>query len=136
MKKLILLLFLTLPTLASAQVGVDYHFSNLPFLGINYEIKERVRPEIRIGTDTYFEDISIEGIVTYDILNKTDYEFYAGLGIRSNDFAGLVIPIGLNFYPFTEKKFGFHIELAPIIGDEDILRDSLGIRYKFKTESE
>ena len=131
MRRLITLILLSIPTLNFAQFGVDIHMSNIPFFGLSYEIKERFRPEFRIGTDTYFDDFSVEGIVTYDILNKPDYEFYAGLGIRSNDFAGLVIPIGFNFYPFEEKKFGFLIELAPIIGESDILRGSLGFRYKF-----
>jgi len=133
-KRLILFFFLTTPAIVNGQIGVDFHFSNIPFLGINYEIIDRFRPELRIGTDTYFDNISFEGVVTYDILNKTDYELYAGLGARSNDFAGLVIPMGLNFYPFEEKKFGFQIELAPIIGESDILRGSIGIRYKFLKE--
>ncbi len=90
---------------------------------------------MRIGTDDYFENISMEGIITYDFLNKDDYEFYAGLGIRANAFTGLVIPFGINIYPLATKKFGFHIELAPIIGDSDILRGSWGIRYRFIKET-
>ena len=136
MRRLITFVFLSIPTFTFGQFGVDFHMSNLPFFGLSYEIKDRVRPEIRIATDTYFNDFSIEGVVTYDILNKPDYEIYAGLGIRSNDFAGLVIPVGFNFYPFTEKKFGFLIELAPIIGESDILRGSLGFRYKFVPDNE
>jgi len=73
-------------------------------------------------------------VVTYDIFNKDYYEFYAGLGGRITTFAGVVIPIGLNIYPFAVKNFGFHIELAPIIGDSAILRGSWGIRYKFQGE--
>jgi hypothetical protein len=134
MKRLIFIFYLIIPAMANGQIGVDFHFSNLPFFGINYEIIDRIRPELRIGTDTYFDDMSFEGVVTYDILNKTDYELYAGLGGRTNDFAGLVIPLGLNFYPFEEKQFGFQIELAPIIGESNILRGSLGIRYKFQLE--
>ena len=131
LKRLILFTLLTIPVITNAQIGVDFHLSSMPFIGINYEINEKFRQEFRVGTDTFFQDISIEGIVTYDILNKPDYEFYAGIGGRAGEFVGLVIPVGFNFYPLVEKQFGFHIELAPIIGDFDILRGSLGIRYKF-----
>ena len=101
-------------------------------MGLSYELKDRFRPEIRFGTDNYFEDISFEGILTYDIINNDDYEFYGGLGFRTHDFNGLVIPIGFNFYPLTTKEFGFQIELAPIIGESNILRGSMGIRYRFR----
>ena len=134
MKRFTLLLLLLIPTMTFGQLGVDFHVSNIPFFGVNYEFIERLRPEVRVGTDTFFEDISVEGVVTFDIINKTDYEFYLGLGFRSEDFAGLVLPVGFNFYPLEEKKFGFLIELTPIIGDSDILRGSLGIRYKFTPE--
>ncbi len=49
-------------------------------------------------------------------------------------YTGVVIPVGLNIYPFTNKKFGFHIEAAPVIGEDFILRDSWGIRYRFRKE--
>ena len=132
MKRLILFIVLLTPSFAKSQFAVGYQFSNLPFLGVSYEIKDRFRPEFRVGTDTYLEDISVEGIFAYDFVNKTDYEFYAGLGVRgSNDFAGLVIPVGFNFYPFDEKKFGFQFEVCPILGESDILRGSIGFKYKF-----
>ncbi len=135
MKLLIAIVLLSIPTITFGQFGVDFHLSNIPFFGISYELKDRIRPELRIATDVHFEDLSIEGVVTYDIMNVSDYEFYAGLGGRYGDFSGLVIPIGFNFFPFDEKKFGFLIELAPIIGEESILRGSLGIRYQFKLKT-
>ena len=135
MRRLITIVLLSIPTITFGQFGVDFHLSALPFFGISYELRDRIRPELRLSTDTHFEDFSIEGVVTYDILNKPDYEFYAGLGGRSADFAGLVIPIGFNFYPFEQKKFGFLIELTPLLGDATILRGSLGFRYKFKPDN-
>jgi len=133
-KKLFSLLISLAPLIAFGQFTVDYHQSNLPFAGVSYEFADRFRPEIRVGTDNYFEDLSIEGILTYDILNKDAYEFYVGAGVRAEDVTDLVIPVGVNFYPFPEKKFGFHIELTPIIGESDVLRGSWGIRYRFKGE--
>ncbi|MCW3073090.1 MAG: hypothetical protein JWP69_159 [Flaviaesturariibacter sp.] len=134
MRKIIITLLIALPTISFGQLGISFHQSNLPFIGLNYQIKNKIRPELRVGTDNYFDAISVEGIITYDILKKEDYEFYAGLGVRTNDFTGLVIPIGLNVYPLSTKQFGFHIELSPIVGDDNILRGSWGIRYRFKSK--
>lgn len=132
MKTLFVLAISLAPLFSFAQITVGYNQSNLPFVSVGYEIKERIKPELRIGTDTFFDNIPFEGVFVYDFLNKPDYEFYAGLGVRSQDFTGLVVPIGLSFYPLANSSFGFNIELAPIIGESTILRGSGGIRYKFK----
>lgn len=131
MKFLIILFLFAFPSFAFGQFGINFHQTNLPFVGLNYEIRNRLRPELRIGTDNYFEDTSIEGVITYDIANKDDFELYAGIGGRLNGFGGLVIPIGINVYPLSMKQFGFHIELAPIVGESSVLRGSWGIRYQF-----
>jgi hypothetical protein len=132
MKKLILFAFFGLISTASfAQWTVSYHQSNLPFLGVNTQLGERWLPEFRVGTDQYFSDLSLELDANY-ILKKTErFEFYGGLGGRIGDFSGLVIPLGLNIYPFEQKDFGFHIEGAGLVGDESIFRGSFGIRYRF-----
>lgn len=133
MKDFLFLISMLIGSTAYSQLGVAFHQSNLPFVGLNYEFNGRIRPELRIGIDNYFEDLSVEGIGTYDFIRNSDYEFYGGLGIRVNSNTGaLVIPVGLNVYPFTQKQFGFHIELAPIIEESAILRGSWGIRYRFK----
>lgn len=130
MKPLIIILLL-LPVTVWGQFGVNFHQSNLPFAGLNYEIKDKFRPEIRIGADNFIEDLNLELVLTYDLLEKDEYEVYSGVGFRGSDFRGLTIPIGVNFYPFAVKNFGFHIELTPIIGEASILRGSWGIRYRF-----
>lgn len=131
MKSLLVLVLLSLPTFAFSQIGVNYHQSNLPFVGINYEIKEKFRPELRIAVDQYFEDLDVEGVVTYDFIEKEEFEFYAGVGARVEQLSGVVVPIGLNIFPFERKAFGFHIEVAPLIGESVVLRGSWGIRYQF-----
>jgi hypothetical protein len=134
MKSLIIVVLTFTPCILFGQFTVDYHQSNFPFIGLGYELKDKLRPALRIGTNDFLEDISIEGVITYDVLNKEEYEFYSGIGIRTNNITGLVIPIGLNFYPFLTKNFGFQIEVTPIIGDEEILRGSWGIRYRFSRD--
>lgn len=132
--RFLLLLIIMSSFSAEAQFGISYHQSSIPFVGFNYEIKDRFLPELRIGTDNFMEDLSAELVITYQFINKEDVEFYGGLGGRINTYEGLAIPIGLNVYPFEEKKFGFHIEIAPLIGEDQILRGSWGIRYRFKQD--
>ncbi|WP_225000153.1 hypothetical protein [Cesiribacter sp. SM1] len=119
-----------------AQLSVGYHQSNLPFVSIGYEINERLMPELRIGTDLVINNFSPELVLTYQFINKPDYEFYAGLGYRDNTFRGPILPVGLNLFPFERKNFGFHLEVAPIIVIEgrSVLRGSFGIRYRFAGE--
>lgn len=131
MKSLLAFLFIAFPSIAFSQLGVNFHQSNLPFIGVNYEIKNKWRPELRIGTDNYFEATTLEAVVTYDLAEREEYEIYVGLGGRINQLEGLVVPIGVNVYPLTTKQFGFHVELAPLIGSETVLRGSWGIRYRF-----
>lgn len=135
MKRILMLLSIFSPSILCAQFGVSFHQSNLPFVGLNYEIKNKLRPEIRVGTDNYFDALSIEGILSYDLFKKQEYDFYAGIGVRVNGFSGIVVPLGLHIYPLSTKQFGFHIELAPIIREESLLRGSWGIRYRFNKKS-
>ncbi len=133
MKKFLLAIIALAPSFAFCQLGVSFHQSNLPFVGVNYEFKNKLRTELRISTDVYLEDVTAEGVLTYDFLKRLDYEFYGGIGLRANSETGaLAIPVGVNIYPLPFKQFGFHIELAPIIEESFILRGSWGIRYKFK----
>ena len=134
MRKLLILIFCVVSVnSAFAQFGVSVHQSNLPFIGFNYELADRFVPELRLGMDTNLENMSVEAVATYQFINKQDLEVYVGLGGRANNIAGLVVPLGINFFPFTSKNFGFHIEMAPIVYEgSTIVRGSWGIRYRFK----
>ncbi|KAA0988727.1 hypothetical protein [Dyadobacter aurulentus] len=128
-----ILFFLFSTSITFAQFGVSAHQSNLPFIGFSYELKDRFLPELRAGIDTQLDNMSLEAVVSYQFLNKEDFEVYAGLGGRINTLPGLVVPLGAHFFPFPAKTFGFHIELAPIISEgSPIIRGSWGIRYRFK----
>ncbi len=115
-----------------AQISVGFHQSNLPFFSIGYEGKSRFVPELRIGLDNFFSSTTLEGVVLYQFVRKDDLTAYGGLGARVVAFEGAVVPFGLNVYPFAAKNFGFHLELAPIIGGDALLRGSGGIRYQFR----
>ncbi|EMR02628.1 hypothetical protein [Cesiribacter andamanensis] len=127
-------LLLTASISSFAQLSVGYHQSSLPMLAIGYEIKGRLMPELRLATDIDLEeDFSPELVLSYQVLDKSSYEVYAGLGYRANAFQGPLLPLGLNLYPLERKAFGFHLELAPILVVESglVLRGSWGIRYRF-----
>ena len=70
------------------------------------------------------------------IAKNEEYQFYAGIGGRVMLIPGLVIPVGINIYPFENKRFGFQAELAALISDDtgSVLRGSWGIRYRFKSK--
>lgn len=141
MKNLLMLSFCLLAGNAFAQFGVSYHQSGMPFVGFNYEIADRFMPELRLGTDTRVENMSVEAVATYQFIDKKEFEVYAGLGGRAHRNAGLVAPIGLHVFPFSARNFGFHIEVCPIFTEEraplapggrgPIVRGSWGIRYRF-----
>jgi len=131
MKHVVIILLIVFPSISFSQLGVSFHQSNLPFIGVNYQVTERLRPELRIGVDNFVDITAVEAVVTYDLLKNEDYELYAGLGGRVNNYAGLVVPVGLNIYPLPYKQFGFHIEMAPIAGEDFLLRGSWGIRFRF-----
>tara|TARA_R110001592_G_scaffold36070_8_gene121901 strand:+ start:957 stop:1373 length:417 start_codon:yes stop_codon:yes gene_type:complete len=133
MKKVTLVIvFLVFVSFKSfAQFGVSIHQTNIPFVGFNYELKDKYMGELRFSTDSFFDNISPELVFTRFIKKDTDFNFYGGLGARLNIYEGLVVPIGLNIYPFEKKNFGFQMEIAPIIGDDAILRGTWGIRYRF-----
>ncbi|UZD21547.1 hypothetical protein PBT90_18710 [Algoriphagus halophytocola] len=135
MKKLLLIACFGLFSMtAFSQTTISFHQSNLPFMGVNYQFGEKFIPEFRLGADTGFENLTAELAANY-IFKKTDrFEFYGGAGLRVGFIDGIVIPVGLNIYPFEQKDFGFHMEAAPIIGfvDDQVIRGSFGIRYRFQ----
>jgi hypothetical protein len=130
---LILTLFLvTRHVDSNAQWVVGFHDSSIPFISGGYEFKEKIKVEVRPSINMLFEFMMLEGIGTYDIMESDNYEFYGGVGGRIGEsLYGLVVPVGINLYPFQDKSFGFHMEMAPILGEEFLLRGSWGIRYRF-----
>jgi hypothetical protein len=128
----ILILLISFSTMANAQLGVGFYQSNLRnYVNVNYQTKH-FSPELRIGTDSYFEDIYVEPVLNYQFIQKTDFTVYGGVGAwLSSEYLGIVFPIGVNIFPFENKQFGFHIELTPMYVDDAILRGSWGIRYQF-----
>ena len=130
-KTFFVLVFSLLAMAASAQLGVSYHESSMPFLGFNYELDDQYFGELRIGANNYFEDVAFELTANYIFLKNSNFDLYGGIGGRTTHFSGLVIPAGLNLYPFEDKHFGFHLEAAGLFGEVSVLRASWGIRYRF-----
>lgn len=120
-----------LASTASAQLGVSYHQSSIPYLGINYELNNQFMAEVRVGANNYFENLAFEFTANYFIVQDPSYDLYGGIGGRTSHFAGLVVPVGINLYPFDNKDFGFHIEAAGMFGETAAFRADWGIRYRF-----
>lgn len=114
------------------QVGVTFHQSVIPSVGVNKQIGERFLPELRIGVDNLLEDTSFELDINFLFIKKTNHEVYAGIGGRTQLFEGLVIPLGVNCYPFENKNFGFHVEMAALLSDNHVLRGSWGVRIRLR----
>lgn len=144
MKK-ILIIFLLVTSIsvpAFSQLSVGYHQSALPFAEVAYEINEKIVPSARLGMNTEFGDLVLELAGLYQFSEKDDYEIYAGAGLRfgygltTDDGLFIVLPVGVNFFPFPRKGFGFHIEAAPMLGEDSVLRGSFGIRYRFNKQED
>jgi len=117
---------------AHAQFNVAYHQSGLPFASVSYDFG-RFHPDLRVGTDAFLSNLNPELTLNYKFVNKEDYYVYGGIGARTNDLAGAVVPVGLVVFPFAKKHLGFHTELA-VIGiseDDAVLRGSWGIKFRF-----
>jgi len=133
MKTLYTLVLVCVSSIAAhAQFNVAYHQSNLPFVGLSYDFN-RFHPEFRVGTDTFTSNLSPELTLNYKFVNKKDFYVYGGIGARTNQLAGAVVPVGVVVFPFAKKRLGFHSELAVIgIGnDGTVLRGSWGIKFRF-----
>jgi hypothetical protein len=136
---LIIVIVAGLSLSANAQFGVAFHQGNLPFFDFNYQLDENFGVSLRVGSDNYIENLGYEAAFTYNFISKDDYIFYMGVGGRFNVFDGIVIPVGLQFFPFENKKFGFHGELTPMAvlteaNSGVLLRGTWGIRYRFMKE--
>lgn len=110
-----------------AQIGLAFHQTSAPFVGVNYQIGDQFLPEFRFISG----DPEGEFVFNYIFLNNSVSQSYVGVGISS--IQDLVVPVGMNFYPFDNKNFGFHMELSYLFAS-DWLRASWGIRYRFNKE--
>ena len=141
MKSLLALVLLLAATGARAQFGVSFHQSNLPFVGLQYELLDgRLVPEMRLGVDNFIEDTSVEIIASYVVHRREDYGIYVGLGLRPPGIVieGLVLPVGVRAYPFARQRVGLQVEAALLglfAGDSPgeslgVLRGSAGIHVR------
>lgn len=106
MKKIYLLLAICGASLsARAQLNVAYHQSGLPFASISYDFG-RFHPDFRVGTDAFTSSLDPELTLNYKFVNKEDYYVYSGLGARTNNASGIVVPAGVVVFPFAKKRLG------------------------------
>jgi hypothetical protein len=96
---LLLLFLLATPIDLRAQFTVSYHQSIFSFAGFNYETEKGWIPEVRLGTNKLFENISFEALINYGFISKPEYTFYGGAGLTILDGAiSGYIPVGLSTF--------------------------------------
>ncbi|HEX2396130.1 MAG TPA: hypothetical protein VHI78_12350 [Bacteroidales bacterium] len=137
--KITVLFWLLMPAISSqAQISVSYYSSSLSKAGVAYNINDRFWIELRVYSNTVFDDITPEMVFCFNMVSKENHNVYLGLGANVNFFTGPVLPVGVQFNPFKEfRRFSLHVELQPsldIEGEDLILQASWGLRYKFLKE--
>jgi hypothetical protein len=133
MLKFIFPFFLIAPLSAIGQFGINLPVIGMPAIGLNYEIKDTWRPEIRISRDLDAKTTNTFLLLTKDVVNYDNHEAYLGMGIRSTKALGAAILGGVNLYPFKNKKFGFNIDQMIVFSDRSVdVSANLGLRYRFK----
>lgn len=105
--------------------------------GANYTYDQKFQAEARLGANVSLDLIFFELIAAYIFAKNEDYEAYAGVGATTGPAGfdgGGIIPVGINLYPFENKKFGIMAEASFLIVDQGLLRGSFGFRYRFRKE--
>lgn len=92
-------LFTLLTVKGFSQMSVSYYASSLAKAGVGYHFGERLWGELRLYSNTYWDDITPELVVNYNYLNRETYNAYLGLGGVVNFFQGIVMPVGVQFMP-------------------------------------
>jgi len=145
MKKLLLLsitLFAFI-SISKAQISAGVNIqSSETFVTVGTDPSKQLFGEGRIGTGG---DIGVELMGAYNIVQRDDVNFYAGLGLgldddRNNnkhdddDDIYVAIPIGLHITPFNSKNLGLVLEAAPILATDhgDYFRAGFGFKYTFR----
>ena len=131
---ILVVVLVSLSKISSSQMSVSFYSSSLSKIGFGYKFSEQVWSEVRVHSNTRFEDITPEVVVNYNFIRKEQYNAYAGGGLSLNFIQGAVVPIGLQFSPFEKmNNFALHIEIVPTFEFEDdpLLQSSWGVRYTF-----
>jgi hypothetical protein len=119
-----------------SQLSASFNYSSIPKIGIGYQFSSRIWTELRVISNTRDEDFSPELIIVGNIIKKDRHNIYLGLGASINDFSGIVLPIGLEFYPIESfDRFSLRIEFEPTYTAFDtqelFLMSSFGVKYRF-----
>lgn len=144
MKKLILICsLLLLCTTVSAQLSIGY-FPLQSELSFATNTERALWGDMRIATNTFFGNITVEPILMANIKKKEMVNYYGGLGANLNFFNaannvsvinGYTLHFGVRAKPIKQvRNLHFIFEISPYINqkfDGGILRTRLGVAYQF-----
>ena len=131
-------MFFIICTKGFSQFSVSYYSSSLSKIGLGYDFSDKWWSEVRLYSNTTFENITPELIVCYNVVRKEKHKAYLGFGVNVNYFTGFVLPVGVQFRPIEKfDRFSLHIELQPSLDlDNDLtLQSHWGLRYRFSSPS-
>jgi len=118
-----------------SQLSISYYASSLSKIGLGYNFNDKLWGELRLYSNTTFDDITPELVFCYNIVKKERHDIYLGLGANVGYMAGFVMPVGVQFIPLENfDRFSLHIEFQPTLdtrNQEFILQSSCGLRYTF-----
>lgn len=139
--------FLCCSLLLCASVNAQLSIGYFPFqseLSLSTHSERILRGEIRLSTNTFFGNITVEPILLGNIKRTEKINYYAGLGMNLNFFNaasnlsiinGYHLHLGARIKPFNDlKKLHLIFEISPYMNrnfDGGILRTRLGIAYQF-----
>ncbi|MFC0876941.1 hypothetical protein ACE01N_10110 [Saccharicrinis sp. FJH2] len=135
-KFLILLIFVLFCSAKGySQLSVSYYNSSLSKAGLAYNFSERFWSELRLYSNTGFDDITPELVICFNVVHKEFHNVYVGFGGNMNVLTGVVFPVGVQFIPLEKyKRISMHVELQPtydVDAEFGLLQGAWGIRYRF-----
>ena len=138
LRKIVLMisLLILLSNHGFSQLSATFNYSSLSKIGLGYQFSTKIFTEFRMISNTKMDDIGPELIIGYNAINRDRHNVYIGFGATINYLSGLVLPIGLEFYPIESfDNFSLKIEFEPtytVFDTEELLfMSSAGIKYRF-----
>lgn len=129
-------------SISKAQVSAGVTMlSSETFVTIGTDPDAKIFGEGRLGTGS---DIGLELMGAVNLIQKSDANFYLGLGLGidddrhhkhdNEDDLYVSIPIGLLVKPFNSKNLGLVLEAAPVLANHhgDYFRGGFGFKYTFR----
>lgn len=102
---------------------------------LGYNIHDKFWADARFLSGYNLDSFTPEIAVHYNLVRRTNHDFYAGLGAIVNEETGLLVPFGLSLHPFEKlRNLCFDLEIKLFIDDssDPYILGGFGLRYIIK----